>query len=101
MRLSRFFCTSSSIETLVVLLLASGIGIASAQEVVLSPAEQAALAAQNPVDEAYLINLCHHALLYGSEQDKAAALEKLGDQTCAEAVASGASGADSEPSQPE
>lgn len=61
-----------------------------AQDPTLSPAEQAALEASSPVDPAYLINLCHHALLYGSEEDKANALATLGDRTCAQAIAEGA-----------
>ena len=64
-------------------------GFVTAEESTLSPAEQAALDAQSPIDDTYLINLCHHTLLYGSQEDKAAVLERLGDQTCAEAVVNG------------
>lgn len=57
----------------------------------LSPAEQAALAAQqgSVSNDERLIALCHHVLLHGGDEEKAALLGELGDKTCAEAVGDG------------
>lgn len=47
----------------------------------------AAAAAQTIDDTQRQIDLCHHLLLSGLEEQKADLLAKLGNQTCSEAIA--------------
>ncbi len=90
MRRTSFLYTTSN----AVLLVCALVGLTTAAAVLatepLSPAEQAAIAAAQAANtDQKHVAICHHVLIYGDGVQKAQLLTKLGQKTCAEAVADG------------